>query len=322
MGLKRTGKYRDPDITALVEAKGGESEPRALVQSEACALLAELREWGAVGLPPFERIAILASLRGYSVEPMQACHDHERDAVVLRKLSGAGGQIFYNEDRPQSRIVFSIAHEITHGFFPVTGSGVRFREMTADAPPETNELERLCDVGAAELVMPTEEFRETAGKDWTIRNIPKLIHTFGASFEATLYRLASAYPGVAVAGLLRYRRTKADELKVKLVNCGQQQSLFGTHLWTESLSVAEPKYRRQSIHLSSDCPKRMLIPWNKSFDRSSRVYHTNRDGVVAGYELLPVTNSPKGVLEAVDAPYQRPDADPDHPDVLFYWRAA
>lgn len=322
MGSSKRTKFRDPDIAGLVEASGGKREPRDLIIREARKLTAEFRAWSNDRIQPLERIKVLASLRGFRVFPMQAHHDHHRDAVVMRDPSGVGGQIFYNTVRPDTRILFSIAHEIVHGFFPTTGPGIRFREMTADTPPERDELERLCDAGAAELVMPTDEFQPVVGDGWTIRNLAKLMSVFGASYEATLYRLASACPGVALAGLLRYRRTKAEELKLRLLGCGLQKSLFETDLAQEVLTVAMPKYRRQSLHVSASCPKSYMIPWNKSFDLSSCVYRTDPDRIVSRFEVLPVAGVPKGILEAVDAPYQRRDSDPDHQDVLFYWRAA
>jgi Zn-dependent peptidase ImmA (M78 family) len=58
-------------------------------------------------------------------------------------------------------------------------------------------------LGAAELVMPIDEFLEKAKGQYSLRNLEALASHFGTSLEATAYRLATAHPGFAVAGLLR-----------------------------------------------------------------------------------------------------------------------
>ncbi len=42
-------------------------------------------------------------------------------------------------------------------------------------------------------------------------------------------------------------------------------------------------------------------------------------GVMRANESLPADFNTIGLLEAVVAPYQREDAVPDHPDLLFLW---
>ncbi|MGC2332908.1 MAG: ImmA/IrrE family metallo-endopeptidase, partial [Candidatus Acidiferrales bacterium] len=61
--------------------------------------------------------------------------------------------------RPASRVAFSIAHEISHAFFPNSVTGARFRSICQSNSKKANELERLCDLGASELLMPLDEFQ-------------------------------------------------------------------------------------------------------------------------------------------------------------------
>jgi hypothetical protein len=111
-------------------------------------------------------------------------------------------------------VAFSIAHEISHTFFPNSITGARFRNICANESKEANELERLCDLGASELLMPTSAFQAAAGSvGFSLSNVPTLMQFFGSSFEATAFRLASAHPGIAIAGLLRYRLRIGDSVR-------------------------------------------------------------------------------------------------------------
>jgi IrrE N-terminal-like domain len=305
---------------------GGLYDARTLVVNQARQLNDLYRKFEKGGSSPFDRLSQLASLRGFTVAPMSSNgrFDPRRDAVVLMADSkmDKGGQIFYNPLRPKGRIAFSIAHEIAHSFFPATTGGARFREMLDDDSQESSELERLCHAGAAELLMPVEDFRSIVGGCWSLNRVEALAASFGASMEATAFRLATAYPRVAAAGMAYYRGTKSDEEKLLAINLDLQSRLFESDIRDEVLGVAPPKYRRQSLHLSEDFPQRHFIPWNKSFDESSCIYRTEIGRVVSAIEALPSRNAVKGTLEAMDAPYQRPEADPDHPDIIFFWKAA
>ncbi len=85
---------------------------------------------------------------------------------------------------------------------------------------------------------------------------------------------------------------------------------------------AEPKYRRQSLHLSEACSDTYTIRWNKSFPVEFVVYSAAISGdVQVGFEGLPNQVTKKGRLEAVRAPYQRDEADLVFGDVLFFWSA-
>lgn len=327
MGRSRTERRRDPDVVALVEAGGGLSDARSLVLTQARKLNASYRRFESSGNTPMERLKFIASLQGLTLAPMniERSRHERRDAVVILNgaQKGKRGQILFNPDRPAGRRAFSVAHEIAHTFFPSTSGGARFREMTATDSQEMSELERLCDLGAAEVLMPKEEFQASVGGNWSIESVERLIGEFGSSREATVFRLASAYPGVAAAGLLCFRRTKGDQAKLTSMMKYPQADLFGSGVSSPSASgIADPKYRRQSFHTSDNFPASHTVRWNKSFEETSIVYRIGLYGVMSSREPLPNDTEFEGILEAIQAPYQREDADIDHPDVLFYWRAA
>lgn len=323
MKPKSRTSYRDPDVVALIAARGGLQDPRSLVINQARRLNALHRQFEGGTSTPLERLKQLASLKGFEVAPMllDGRHDTQREAVVIMADTShsKGGQIFYNPLRSPGRVAFSIAHEIAHTFFPSTHGGARFREMLDDEEQEASELERLCHVGAAELLMPLEEFSQEAAPDWSLHRAEELAAVFGASLEATVFRLATAYPGVAIAGTAFFRHTKDDQ--AKLDASANQSTLFRSG---DSILpiVQPPKYRRQSLHFSETCPKKLIIPWNKSFDASSCIYRASDPQLASSVETHPMDPTALGVMEAICAPYQRSSNSSGNQDVLFVWKAA
>lgn len=316
-------KYSDPDVISLIRATGQLVDPRTAIMNQARNLNATYRSYGGAAVQPLERLRIIASLCGLTIDPMnvERRKTEPRDAVLIPngKNRGKRGQIFYNPQRPQGRVAFSIAHEIGHTFFPNTMTGARFRDLCGSDSREANELERLCDLAASELLMPIEEFTSEADGSFTLKNVEKLSSKFGSSFEAAVFRLATAHPGVAVAGLLKYRLRKNEERPSAK---SMQQALF-TAMKSSLHEPPQPKYRRQSFFPSLQCGDEHAIRWNKSFDTDSCVYlAAHSTGIVSATEPLPNRCAQPGLLEVVRAPFQRDDAHPDFPDLLFFWTAS
>jgi hypothetical protein len=316
---RRTSILRS-DVISLIRATGALVDPRSSVIHQARRLISLYREFAGSANAALERITILASMAGLEVAPMDVrSRTPGRMAAVLiptGNLRGKKGQILYDPRAPSGRIVFSVAHEVAHTFFPTTSPGARFRGLCASDSMEANELERLCDLAASELVMPLEEFRVEARNDFHLQAVPRLSEIFGTSYEATVFRLATANPGIACAGLLRYRRKK-DEQRLQDAQANQLSLLNGGCSVRE---VPEPKYRRQSFHPSAECGEEYVIRWNKSFDTTSCVYAAARtDMICSSVEALPSSSRAPGLLEAVRAPFQREEAPAENPDILFFW---
>lgn len=313
-------RYSDPDIISLIRATGQLVDPRSAILTQARRLNAQYRNLGGDGQDRFERLKILASLRGLSVEPMdlQRSIRETRDAVLVPTQNGRA-QILYNPSRTAGRMAFSIAHEITHTFFPNSISGARFRTLCEPGSREANELERLCDLGASELLMPTEEFRVVVGTHFGLEYVELAMAEFGSSYESTVFRMATAHPGLAASGLARFRFSKEEERRVYA--SGKQRRLFDREL---SATDAAPvkKYRRQSFFTSELCGDEHIVRWNKSFDLSSCVYIAGTNGGIhCAAEALPNKVKLIGTLQVVRAPFQRDEADPENGDVLFFWAA-
>lgn len=310
--------YSDPDIISLVQATGELIDPRSSVISQARKLTGKLRSFPGVPTDAFERVSILASMLGMRVEAMnvEQRRSESRDAVLITTTDGQR-VILYNPSRSRARVAFSIAHEITHTFFPNSVSGARFRTVCREDSKEANELERLCDLGGSEIVLPESDFREAVGRRFSLTEVKRVSEVFGTSFEATAFRMATAHPAIAIAGLVRFRLTK-DEQRAEDREKRQGQLFISSG--RPPTDRFERKYRRQSLHLSDACGDEHIIRWNKSFDTDSIVYVAgNTEGVHVAEEALPNLDNHVGRLEAVSAPYQRDDAHDEFGDVLFLW---
>jgi Zn-dependent peptidase ImmA (M78 family) len=315
--------YSDPDVISLVRATGELVDPRVAVLTQAKRLSREfdvLADEADESLDPFKRLEILASLQGLQIWPMDAERQQRetRDAILIPMNGGKSSQILYNPTRPKGRVAFSIAHEIAHTFFPNSIRGARFRAICASDSREANELERLCDLGAAELLVPHDGFHSALGRDFGLQAVPRLSERFGSSYEATAFRLATTYEGVALAGLLRYRLRVSEEQDLQ--SRARQQLLFLRAEDCAGAGEPTPKYRRQSLHTSERCRKDHIVRWNKSFNPDSCAYLAGKDlEIHGGLETLPNRADEVGNIEAVRAPFQREDADPVFGDVLFLW---
>lgn len=162
--------------------------------------------------PPVDPLA-LAKLLGLGVIP----HNDIADASIaedrrqpaargstdapLRALvpSGTPLLIAYNPSRPKGRLRFSIAHEIAHALFPDVAETARHRTATGALAgiPDTGgtdewELELLCNIVAAELLLPAEAVDGLLDIDTDIDFIMETRRRWDVSTEALLRRLVMA----------------------------------------------------------------------------------------------------------------------------------
>lgn len=95
--------------------------------------------------PPFNPLA-LADLLGIPIEA-------DADVRDARAVPDNGGvKIQFNPTQPRERVRFSVAHEVAHTLFPDVAKEVRNRGGGSGS--DDWQLEMLCNIGAAEIVMP------------------------------------------------------------------------------------------------------------------------------------------------------------------------
>jgi len=126
----------------------------------------------------------LASRKIMSVRIMQQTNSD----AVLEPIGGLyrhGFNILLKRQSSFARLRFSLAHEICHTFFYEFVPEVKFLPHEIDAMEE-----RLCDFGAAELLMPVSAVkRAAADRPICIQSLQTLAGQFSVSVSAMFLRL-------------------------------------------------------------------------------------------------------------------------------------
>jgi Zn-dependent peptidase ImmA (M78 family) len=157
-----------------------ESNPIDTIRELARALVIDAYNKGWEG-PPFDPIK-LAQILGIRVLPNESI----LDARIYSNLDETF-IIEYNPHQKESRINFSIAHEIGHTFFPDWKNKVRNRENEKDR--DTWELEFLCNIAASEILLPYAEFNNEANSiPLTLESILQISNKYKASVESVFLR--------------------------------------------------------------------------------------------------------------------------------------
>jgi hypothetical protein len=123
--------------------------------------------------PPTDLEALKPSLNltGFYAEDMPISGELRRD--------GRGFKVIYSAYLSPERRRFTIAHEIGHAIFEKSGP---------NCPRVGSELERLCDMLAAEILMPRDIFLQKAGDEPSVQKVLELAKLFGTSLSATALR--------------------------------------------------------------------------------------------------------------------------------------
>ncbi len=159
----------------------GESDPITAIENKAREVTLRAFDMGWTG-PPFDPLR-LADILNLRVSP-------RADIADARTIpSGKRPLIEFNPNRPRGRVRFSLAHEIAHTFFDDFSAAVRYR--THQRPTDDSwQLELLCNVAAAEIIMPIGSFRELTDETLTIEQLIKHRQRYDVSMEAILIRAA------------------------------------------------------------------------------------------------------------------------------------
>lgn len=156
------------------------TNPIDIIRESARELVINAFNEGWVG-PPFNPIK-LAQIIGIRVLPNESIFD-----ARIYSNSDNSFTIEYNPNQNESRINFSIAHEIGHTFFPDCKEQIRNREVTKDQ--EAWEIEFLCNIAASELLLPYAEFNNEANSlPLNLDSIKSISNKYRASIESVFLR--------------------------------------------------------------------------------------------------------------------------------------
>lgn len=170
--------WTNPSVRALA----GSTDPITAVTDRARSLILNAIEQGVQG-PPFDPVD-LANHLNITVVPREDIRD-------ARTVPAGGDRVLieFNPNRPRARVRYSIAHELAHTLFPDCVERIRNRAVRAELHRHDAELETLCNVAAAELLMPIGSFPELQGESLSIDHLMALRAKYDVSTEALLLRV-------------------------------------------------------------------------------------------------------------------------------------
>lgn len=190
--------WSNPSVLAFA----GNKDPMAAATDAARKLIEAARDSGMIA-PPVD-VVELAKRLGLELRPVNSITDAAVAAVEGTKPTTALSRMLpaqerltlvYNPSRPRGRLRFSIAHEIAHTLFADVAEVTRHRTPTGalpDAGHDAWELELLCNVIAAELLLPDEAVSGLLDIDTDIDFIMETRARWDVSTEALLRRLVAA----------------------------------------------------------------------------------------------------------------------------------
>jgi len=177
-------RWRHQSVLALLRGQKSK-DPEVIIRRKARDLVRRARAGGWTG-PPFDPL-ILASLLGIRCQPSTELFTAE---AQLSPQAGRQLLLEFNPDRPDGRRNYSICHEIVHTFFDDCYELVHHRKSQRAPYDPNEEVESLCQLGAAELLMPLEEFRHDLDDvEFSLRSLPELVNRYAASREAVVRRM-------------------------------------------------------------------------------------------------------------------------------------
>ena len=169
-------EWTNPSVKRLA----GDSDPVEVIVEKTRTLVLDAIDDGWQG-PPFDPFT-LAQRLGLSVVP--------REDILDAQLIAKSGkvEIEYNPNRSRSRIRFSLAHEIAHTLFQDYAESMHNRSGEIQRSDEW-QLELLCNISAAEILMPVGASFDQGKIAITIDKAIEVRNKFEVSMEAALLRL-------------------------------------------------------------------------------------------------------------------------------------
>ena len=259
-------------IDELVRSTGCRDASEAIRAKARGLIELHVREFGEPSLPI--SVDVLASLR--SISRSEEAPVHSPDAELVP--DGLGGVTMrVNTDRPETRQRFSVAHEISHTFFPdyTTKEWCRTDARYRDRQNAEDFLEMLCDIGAAELLFPQPWFGRDATAVTDASGIISLASTYHASREATIRRYTETSPDSVAAVFFTW---KLKPTQIGTVGNPNQSNFFGISTDDE---LREALRLRIEYSVASESFKAdgHFLPRDKSIAKAGPIYRAASTGL-------------------------------------------
>jgi hypothetical protein len=166
---------------SVLDFAGPEHPITAMLQRTRTLVLEAIeRGWSGPPFDPFQLAEYLKIEVVPSQEVLEAC------TVSV----GSKFRIEYNPNRGINRARYSVAHEIAHTLFPDCADAIRHRKPYHGSQGDNWQLEMLCNIGAAELLMPVGSGLECPIYPEDFAKLLDLRQRYKVSTEALLLRMA------------------------------------------------------------------------------------------------------------------------------------
>ena len=184
--VAKTGKriWGSDSVKSLL-SESQESDPVEAMRTKAAALIERCELDG----PPIDH-EMVASFRG--IQEVRPAKMKESGALI--PLAQGEFLVLVNERDSKPRQRFSCKHEISHTLFPnYIQNPSKKSDMSVGEYGIDAEEEYLCDVGAAELLMPRKFFHpHLQDRGCAIEVISELAHLYEASLEAVAVQMVQS----------------------------------------------------------------------------------------------------------------------------------
>lgn len=161
----------------------GDIDPVEFMQQKARELVIHALQEGWTG-PPYDPFK-LTDLLGIPVAAQEDILDARIVPVGTQRY-----RIEYNPNRSRGRQRFSVAHEIAHTFFPDCAEVIRNRSRVTTDAEDNWQVEMLCNLAAAEFLMPIGSAVMIENEAVSVDNILRLQRKYEVSTEAISIKLA------------------------------------------------------------------------------------------------------------------------------------
>lgn len=184
-----------------------EVQPGISTEAALCALCEELLDQAATR-PPVN-VGVLASLRG--IVDIRAA-----DQPYAGMLTQRGGKLVVRVRASDGlgRRRFSVLHEAIHTVLPGFTEAPQYR----CGDQARSRIEQLCDLGAAELLLPRRFFvRDLARASSGLKGVEELADVYEASIEATALRAVSLAASPAMLAVFSLRHKPSERGREAIV---------------------------------------------------------------------------------------------------------
>lgn len=176
--------WTHPSVRTLMRESGAR-DPVEEISRRARGVALTAMEEGWEG-PPYDPFSLAERLQIAAVP-----RDNLEDARLVPTPQDHP-RIEFNPNRRPERVRFSVAHEIAHSLFSDYAERSRYRTRSHSSDQRRNDdwqLEVLCNVAAAELLMPAGAFPLSQVDDLRLAHLLDLRAKYGVSTEALLRRV-------------------------------------------------------------------------------------------------------------------------------------